>query len=317
MKKDVSLQIIRIISCLWIILCHLVQETNNKYIVFTSQFFNVGVYIFLFLSGYLYGNKKIDNPIKWYCKRFIKLMIPIYIFLIPVFMIYAYDEIFEFKYIFIHLFNLKKIFGTGIGLEHLWFMTVIMFCYLITPILSKLKYKNYTIIILLVLISMFICYININLGQILLYMCTYIFGYIYKNKKEISFNNFLGMIMIFAIIAIRVLGRQLFDQTILYNQIIVSITHMILALLIILLIKKIVNNCKISNFSFINHLDSISYYVYICHYIFVVGPVRLVNEKHFILSSLCVIIVTYISALILQKLSNKVIAFTEKIKYFQ
>ena len=58
MKKDVSIQIVRICAMFSILACHLVQELNNSKIAQLAQFFNVGVYIFLFLSGYLYGNKK-------------------------------------------------------------------------------------------------------------------------------------------------------------------------------------------------------------------------------------------------------------------
>lgn len=56
-SKDVSIQMIRILSMASIILCHLVQELNNSTIAKTGQIFNVGVYIFLFLSGWLYGQK--------------------------------------------------------------------------------------------------------------------------------------------------------------------------------------------------------------------------------------------------------------------
>ena len=61
MKKDVSIQIIRICAMFSIILCHIVQEVNNNVIAQMGQFLNVGVYIFLFLSSYLYGKKKIES----------------------------------------------------------------------------------------------------------------------------------------------------------------------------------------------------------------------------------------------------------------
>lgn len=51
MKKDVSIQIVRICAMFSILACHLVQELNNSKIAQLAQFFNVGVYIFLFLSS--------------------------------------------------------------------------------------------------------------------------------------------------------------------------------------------------------------------------------------------------------------------------
>ena len=59
MKKDVSLQLLRIFSMLMIVLCHLCIQTKIDFFVNISQFFNVGVFVFLFLSGYLYGKKEI------------------------------------------------------------------------------------------------------------------------------------------------------------------------------------------------------------------------------------------------------------------
>lgn len=321
MKRDVSIQIIRIISMLLIILCHLVQEMNNNYLAMSAQFLNVGVYIFLFLSGYLYGNKKLDNACSWLYNRFVKLMIPIYLFLIPVFLIYIYQDIFKIKYVFIHLFNLQRIFGTGIGLGHLWFMTVLMFCYLITPLLNKYKkniIKDMPITIIILILSIITCFINKETGQILLYMFAYYIGYIYRNKKEVIFHNFIGTSCILFLIMIRLAGKMIFDQSVLYDAVIVSITQLGLAFLIFLMIKKIVKLLKISNSPIINHFDNISYYIYICHYIFFVGPVRLINNNHLITSIIFTIIIIYIVSLCLQKVSaiaiNKILANNKKEK---
>lgn len=81
-KKDVSIQMIRILSMFSIILCHWVCELNNPTIAKMSQFFNVGVYIFLFLSGWLYGKKKISDIRKWYIERVKRVLIPMWLFMI-------------------------------------------------------------------------------------------------------------------------------------------------------------------------------------------------------------------------------------------
>lgn len=51
----------------------------------SSQFFNVGVHIFLIISGYLYGKRKINSNttyIKWLIKRAKRILLPLYIFLV-------------------------------------------------------------------------------------------------------------------------------------------------------------------------------------------------------------------------------------------
>ena len=41
-----------------------------------GQFFNCGVPIFLFISGYLYGGKEMNGFGKWYIKRLLTVAIP-------------------------------------------------------------------------------------------------------------------------------------------------------------------------------------------------------------------------------------------------
>lgn len=309
MKKDVSIQIIRIIAMISIILCHLVQEVNNKYFLMFAQFLNVGVFIFLIISGYLYGKKEIKNPAEWIKKRFIKLMIPIYIFLIPVFLIYFYEDIFQIKYIFIHIFNLQRIFGTGIGLGHLWFMTILMFCYLLTPLLIKYKKKivqDKRVIVTSVIVSAIICFINKELGQILLYMSAYLVGFCYRNAKKIVIKYKVAIPTVFTILAIRIISKILCDGSILYNQIIVSITQCAIGFIIILIIQKWTKDYQIKGNSIINYFDDLSYYIYICHYIFIVGPIKILNKTHLLQSIIWFVILTYIVALILKYISENI-----------
>ena len=71
MRRDINIQIIRILAMLSIVICHIVQETNNKYLVMSAQFFNIGVYIFLIISGYLYSEKNIEVK-SFYKKKIFK-----------------------------------------------------------------------------------------------------------------------------------------------------------------------------------------------------------------------------------------------------
>lgn len=313
-RKDISIQITRIVAMFSIIICHLLQEVGNEKIATLSQFFNVGVYIFLFLSGYLYGNKNIKEPAKWLFKRFIKLMIPIYIFMIVIFGIQLYQHTFQPKYLLIYLFNLQRIFGTTSGAGHLWFMTVIMFCYFITPILNKLKNKicnNDVFLLIWYILSCLICYIHGDTGQIFLYMFVYLFGYCYRNRKnKISINNLVCIAIIVISIIIRLLGKRAFDGTVIYDRIIVSITHLILAFMIFQLLSNIFRNKNIGKYhKIINHLDNISFYLYLTHSVFMVGPIRLMGITNYLsLNIILTLIASYLSALILfylTKLINK------------
>ena len=54
MKKDAAISLIRLLSLLAIIICHILQGLNLE----AAFWLNIGVQVFLFMSGYLYGQKK-------------------------------------------------------------------------------------------------------------------------------------------------------------------------------------------------------------------------------------------------------------------
>ena len=69
-KIDVSISIIRLISLILIISCHILQGLKLD----SAYWVNVGVQMFFFLSGYLYGQKDITNIKEFYKKRFKRII---------------------------------------------------------------------------------------------------------------------------------------------------------------------------------------------------------------------------------------------------
>ena len=59
---DYSIALVRIVSCIMIFLCHYVQILGNPIIAQTAQFFNVGVFVFFMISGYLLGLHFLRRP---------------------------------------------------------------------------------------------------------------------------------------------------------------------------------------------------------------------------------------------------------------
>lgn len=313
MKKDYTIQITRIVAMFMIMICHLVQEFDNQYVQMTSQFFNVGVFVFLFISGYLYGTKKIENPKKWLISRFFKIMMPVYIFMIFIFGLQIFvQHNFEIKYVFVYLFDLQFIFGGVLGASHLWFLTVIMLCYIITPILYKYKeklLKNYKMLLLIIaVLASLLSYINKDVGRTFMYILLYISAYVYRNantnKKK---SKILLAIAIIGLLAIRIIAKIFLDETILYDTIIVCVTQILLAYNIYWFFNEILRNKEVEDNVVINHLDTISYYVYITHYIFMVGPVRTMGlTGNMIVNSVISVGLAWITAIVLQKISDSV-----------
>ena len=77
----------RIFSMVLIILCHIVHL--YPFIPVSSilgEVLNVGVYTFLAISGYLYGQKNVDRFGSWLARRAVKVMLPSSILSVAVFL---------------------------------------------------------------------------------------------------------------------------------------------------------------------------------------------------------------------------------------
>lgn len=138
-SRDYSISFVRCIATIIIVVCHYLSYYNIKY----ANWFNVGVQIFLFMSGWLYGfkvkEKQIDDWL-FVKKNFFKILLPYWTFLlfvIPLYFIFASDTINIIT-------TYKTFFGVGriYGLEHLWFISYILFCYLLTPLLNSFSIHN-------------------------------------------------------------------------------------------------------------------------------------------------------------------------------
>ena len=122
------------IVMLMIITCHVMQY----YDFFLAWWFNVGVQIFLCLSGYLYGWKKIENIIEFYRKRLLKILVPYYLTL------FSFSLV---QYIFAReTFNIIKLIkAIFFAFYHHWSRTfmvcpnyfILLFNYSITSKLSR------------------------------------------------------------------------------------------------------------------------------------------------------------------------------------
>ena len=130
-----AISYIRVLAMSSIALCHFLQALDSNW----AWVFNIGVQIFLLISGYLYGHKHIDGWISWFGKRFIRIYVPFALFFIAVIPVYAVSVKITAKQIVVYLLDLQGILGGVKGLGHLWFLTAIALCYSITPILQKTR----------------------------------------------------------------------------------------------------------------------------------------------------------------------------------
>lgn len=323
-ERDYSISLLRIIAMFMIIGCHIASFLNNNII---AMILNVGVEIFLIISGYLYSNKVITNNKKFILKRSKKIMKPLIITTV-MYIIFAIltKKIINIKAIPFLLCNLQGInfLISAIkvpqieGLSHTWFLTVILLCYLLLILVKELENRyeyKYSLrgIILLILVLVGLDLLFIPLGIQLGYFLTFFIGYI-LGKIELIITNKMYMlytlIMILSL-TIRLLGRHLFDGSIFYANIIVIFTQILLALWFFFSVKWFISKFiffdRVSKSDIVKILDSYSFYVYLIHYMFIVGTL---SVKGFIngtfLQLLAIVLLTVFSAFVVKVIDNKV-----------
>lgn len=132
-ERDASISIARCVAMCMIVTCHMLSYYKSE----LALWFNVGVQIFFVISGFLYGSRNISSPIDFVIRSFKKILIPYWLFLIIVVILYAI--ICPESLTLLAVIKAFSCSGTIDGLGHLWFVGYILFCYLLTPYLFWLR----------------------------------------------------------------------------------------------------------------------------------------------------------------------------------
>ncbi len=323
MKRDIGISYVRVIAMIFILIDHIVLKIEMPFKSYIVQITNSGVLIFLFISGLLYGKKEINNFSKWFINRAKKILLPLYVFMIFLAIVNIIFEgdiniIAYLKYII----NMQGILGVIDGAVHLWFLTTLMLCYLITPVLENIKRKNKElklsqaigILFIYVIIQLFCAYfVNIKfaLGHpfstwliyLLVYIIGYYYGYYSKNKEINSKKMIIFTLIMIISMAIRVISNKLIDGTILYDRIIAMYTNVIFAIWLAIFIRKyyMFIHCRFLE-KIINKLDYLSFEIYITHGLALELFMSFTNN---VIANICfTLIATYIIALVFNKICN-------------
>lgn len=131
-EYDYSVSFVRFIATFMIVGCHILQHYGR----WEAFWFNCGVQIFIFISGFLYGQKKIEDGYVFVKKRLYRILLDYYVCL-------AFDLVIYYST------NKEGLTWQGIkgllyfnetiaGLGHLWFIPAICFLYILTPLLLRI-----------------------------------------------------------------------------------------------------------------------------------------------------------------------------------
>lgn len=305
--KDKTLSMIRMISMFMIIACHILQGIGNP----LAFYINSGVFVFFFLSGYLYGKKEIKNITKWYQKRFLKIMLPLIILILVIVCVEGYfHRPIAKQVIFANMIGFGGFYGLIPVLSHTWFISCILICYFITPILQCMdiaKKENsekqfwgylFSIMLLLILFQKY-AFLNMHASQ----LSTYIVGYFVakryvsrKNEFTKQGNRFFNIVLILTVVTfpLRIFmeyHKEYFRFIILpfeawyfWFQALLGISVFILLYRFFHKYPNLINEklCKWS--------DLYSYDIYLVHQIFILGSYSLLGQTKFLWFNIILIV---------------------------
>lgn len=275
-----SVSLIRFISVLLIITCHIFQYNNSN----IAYWLNCGVQIFLVMSGFLYGMKTIEKPLDWFWHNLKKIYFPYIIYVIIAIIVY-YVGAPEYINI-ISIVKLVTCLGTVKGLGHLWFVGYIIFCYLITYLLQiireeirEMKINKFicTVLIIMCLFEVLGVVSNsyIQSDKIICYILGYFCATLFSKYGLIFLNKLLYCLVPFTICicSVRIYFEYFASIKIRAMGHFVNLVQMCLALTIFFLLFVMFKRMKFYNI--FNISDKYSYYVYLVHHIFILGPFSL------------------------------------------
>lgn len=269
---SIALSYLRVAALISIVSCHFLQAYDNDW----AWILNIGVQVFFFISGYLYGHRGILNWIDWYKRRLIRVYLPFLLTtftFIVVFLFFAPENI-SFSRVVSHAAATQWFFGSISGLNHLWFITAILICYLATPLLQSLKPVGWQSLVVLTGYALFEIIIVRYDVELFLPVFIYSSGYMYANLNRSWRRCYIfAMCVLCSIILWKSSWALILDYHSMMNQLFHSFLGIAISLVFIELGSSMV---YASSNKIISLLDKYSYEIYLVHHPFIIGPLSCV-----------------------------------------
>ena len=294
-----------------IISCHIAQCYNLQ----IAYIFNVGVQIFFFMSGFLYGKQGQMPSVKgFYLKRFVRVYIPYFVLLAIILLIYAIFHLtsFTFKQVLFYLLSLQWFIAPIEGLNHLWFLTVLMIGYLLTPWIKRVMDKAPFVCVLLFVCCCVVEFVFLKkFYSLFAWLALYLLGLFYGkyHSKTVSTIALVSSSIALIVLCLFFEPSKLTSFEARHYMIWL---HWTLGVFLFVLLYHVLPLMIGENKSFagIRHLDKISYEVYLIHHPLILGPLSLMFVTKVVgLNIVLMLVVTYLLARVL----NYICSFTKKL----
>lgn len=310
-SESTALSIIRVFAMVLIVLCHIAQCYDMQ----LAWLLNVGVQIFFFMSGFLYGKLDLpSSPFAFYKKRFVKVYLPYFVWVTLVVCVYAIFNLYQPNkwQLVLYLFNLQW-FSTPIdGLNHLWFLTVLMVGYLLTPWVKRILKKYPLFCVLAFVIGCFIEFVVVKkFYSLFAWVALYFAGMLYGAFDSKKLSNVILLVAGVFLIVMGVLFKTdwLTQSEYRYHSIWL---HWALGLFLFVFLYRVLSQLIKSDKKFIalKHWDQISYEVYLTHHPLILGPLSMMFiTRYALVNIMLMLMAVYVLSRALQYVSS----FTNKL----
>ena len=319
-KRDLSISFVRMLAMMFIVICHVMQYYDME----LAWWFNVGVQIFLCISGYLYGRKRILDILVFYHKNFVKILID---YEIVVFAAVAATVLFTDTVITVEeIAGAVLTVSTIAGGAHLWFIPTILMCYLLTPLYERIFSRAEQSHKLLVPAAVLLFVMNeLVFRQMFSYFNAawincYLIGFALRRFQQYRFwytgsawlLTLTGAVCISIQASVRYL--QLITLTDAWRPFYYPMCdygHVFLGVALFCSGRVLLRPfCNINLIQRILRLsDRYSYQIYLTHHFFILGPLSLMAlTANSYVNVVLILLLTVLTAVLLQKISAKISA---------
>lgn len=250
----------------------------------------------------------------WYKKRLERIFIPYEIFVILLFVIHAVcgRNLLDMDWVWLALGLQGTVVGV-LGAEQTWFITPLLLCYAITPLLDRYithqRTKQQIAILVIVAASIKLLWAipkspvcSTLLSLVSVYVIAFVVGRFFDKLTFTRAKALLAFTVMCIAFGIRLLARHFFDGTVFYDRIACGYTQSIAAFCIFYLFAGAFQNRKPPKWA--SFIGDISFEVYLVHYMFCVGSVKLFGlTPYWVLDCMIVTAMSMALAVIIHKVS--------------
>lgn len=319
-KGEISFIVwVRVISVFLILLCHLTQAHSSGYVVMTSQIFNVGVNIFIIVSGFLFGRFGVNHPYgKWLVKRVKRIFVPYWLFLAAALTsLVVTGAHLPAGHVVMNILGLQGFTFNLPYFAHTWFITAILLCYLFTPLMAIITdyvmskeghlHRNVLVAVLCIPVAIGAGLYSAIAMTVPFYFLAFLLGKVWDETKIKPIHAVIALCMGAAAFLLRFLARFVLDGTIWYAYLIAPYTHYLAGFCFLIAGTRLFDcvPCR-----FVRFINDISFEIYLFHYFYMhpASPVMTLTGS-WLLNSAIAILLTLPTAWIV----NRIVAFLNRL----